>query len=99
MAELDGEMKIEIKVDEDVAAGKFANFTNVSNSPDEFIMDFLFVQPSPPPGFGKLMSRIILTPGHAKRLLDVLNDNVNEYEKRFGQINQGDNPESFGGIQ
>ena len=81
------EMKIEIKVDEATAAGNFSNFTNISNSPEEFVIDFLFVQPTPPPGFGKLVSRVILTPGHAKRLLESLGENVREYESRFGDIN------------
>lgn len=80
------EMKIEIKVDETTASGSFSNYTNISNSPEEFVVDFLFVQPTPPPGFGKLVSRVILTPGHAKRLLQTLGDNINEYESRFGEI-------------
>lgn len=50
------------------------------------MVDFLFVHPSPPPGFGKLMSRMILTPGHAKRLLMALTENVNRYENQFGEI-------------
>ena len=99
MVGFDDEMKIEVKVDEEVAAGKFSNYTNIAHSPDEFILDFLFVQPTPPPGFGKLMSRVILTPGHAKRLLELLNNNIDEYEKNFGSIKYGEKNDSFGGIQ
>jgi len=80
------DIKIEVKVDENVATGTFSNFTNISSSPEEFILDFLFVHPSPPPGFGKLMSRIVLTPAHAKRLMSVLGDNIRQYEERFGEI-------------
>jgi len=93
------DVKIEVKVDESIASGIFSNLTNISNSPEEFILDFLFVHPAPPPGFGKLISRIILTPLHAKRLLLALNNNVKEYEKRFGEINVKNQPENIKNIQ
>ena len=80
------EMKIEIKVDDREAAGHFANFANIAHSPEEFIVDFLFINPTPPPGFGKLVSRIILTPAHAKRLLMALTDNVSKFESSHGEI-------------
>ncbi len=80
------EMKIEIKVDDQIAAGNYSNFTNISHSPDEFIMDFLFLNPTPPPGFGKLQSRIILSPSHAKKVLLALQQNISQYENRFGEI-------------
>lgn len=80
------EMKIEIKVDESIAEGRFANFSNVSVSPEEFVVDFLAIHPSPPPGFGKLQSRIVMTPAHAKRLMEALDQSVREYEENFGDI-------------
>lgn len=79
------DVKIEIKVDDATAQGVFSNFLNVTHSPEEFIMDFLYVNPTPP-GFGKLVSRVILTPGHAKRILLALTDNVKNYEAKFGEI-------------
>ena len=81
------DIKIEVKIDEATAQGTFANFTNISHTPEEFVMDFLFVHPAPPPGFGKLLSRMILTPAHAKRLLMALTDNIGKYESQFGEIN------------
>jgi hypothetical protein len=80
------DVKIEIKVEENIATGMFSNFSNISHSPDEVIFDFIFVHPAPPPGFGKLMSRVIMTPGHAKRFLLALGQNIREYEERFGEI-------------
>ena len=80
------DVKVEIKVNEEIAAGVFSNFGNISVSPEEFILDFLFINPTPPPGFGKLVSRVIMTPGHAKRLLVALSENVRNYEANFGEI-------------
>lgn len=79
------ELKIEIKVDEKDATGHFSNFANIVHSPEEFIIDFLFINPTPP-GYGKLVSRIILTPQHAKSLLFALTDNINKYEAVNGEI-------------
>lgn len=80
------DLKIEVKVDENIAMGIYSNFSNVSHSPEEFVLDYIFVHPAPPPGFGKLMSRIVMTPGHAKRFLLALSQNIREYEDRFGEI-------------
>ncbi len=87
------DMKIEIKVDEGVASGVFANFANISHSAEEYIIDFLFVNPTPPPGFGKVVSRVIMTPGHAKRILMALTDNIRNYEEKFGEIKISSAPE------
>ena len=86
MDQINKDMKIEIKVDENTASGIFSNFANISHSSEEFIFDFLFVNPTPPPGFGKLVSRIVITPAHAKRLKYILEQNIKEYESRFQEI-------------
>jgi hypothetical protein len=80
------EMNVEIKVDENVAQGVYANFANITHSPEEFILDFLFINPAPPSGFGKLMARIVMTPGHMKRLCLAMQENISRYEDRFGEI-------------
>ena len=93
------EMKVEIKFDEETATGKFANIANISHSPEEFVVDFLFVNPSPPAPFGKLMSRIVMTPGHAKRLYAALQENISRYENSFGEISVNSNGGSQGHLQ
>ena len=42
---------------------------------------------------GKLMSSIIMSPGHAKRFLKVLSDNVTRYEQQYGEIKTQGQPE------
>ena len=82
----ENEIKVEIKFDEQTATGVFSNFANITHSPEEFIIDFLFINPAPPAGFGKLMSRIVMTPGHVKRLASAMQENINRYEERVGEI-------------
>ncbi len=80
------EIKVEIKVDDETASGKFTNFSNITQSNEEFILDFIFINPSPAPGFGKLVSRNIMTPGHAKRFMTALAEQIANYERHFGEI-------------
>ncbi len=99
MHQSDKDLKIEVKVDESVATGTYVNFSNISHSPEEFVLDFIFVHPAPPPGFGKLMSRVILSPSHAKRFLLGLKQNIEEYEERFGKIDFRANGDESGRLQ
>ncbi|MCX7633014.1 MAG: DUF3467 domain-containing protein [Turneriella sp.] len=85
-----GENKIEIHLDPEILKGTFANVTNIGHAKEEFVMDYLFIQQHPAP-FGKLVARIILTPGHAKRLLFALQENIRRYEEQFGAIDTGVN--------
>jgi len=88
------DVKIEIKADDAMAQGVFSNFLNITHSPEEFFFDFLYINPTPP-GFGKLVSRVILTPGHAKRILMALEENLKNYESKFGQIRIIQPPDSI----
>ena len=99
MSTQDQELKVEIKFDEQTATGVFSNFANITHSPEEFIMDFLFINPAPPAGFGKLMSRVVLTPGHMKRLAAAINENIARYEEHFGEIRVAENPSGNSPVQ
>lgn len=82
--------QLQIALDEDTAMGKFANLGFISHSPEEFVIDFIFRPPGSPKA--KVISRVLMTPGHAKRLLGALKENVEKYEKRFGKIKSTDVP-------
>src|SRR5437870_3260699 len=77
-------VQIPIKADDAVQAGTFSNLAQISHGPETFQVDFLVIHSHPP--FGKLVSRVILTPGHAKRLLRALQENLQRYEAAYGEI-------------
>lgn len=79
-----GEQKLNIELDEATAQGEYSNLAIVNHSPSEFVVDFVNIMPNAPKS--KVKSRIILTPQHAKRLLEVLGDNVARFEKQYGEI-------------
>jgi hypothetical protein len=74
-----------IKAEDEVAKGRFSNFAQVSSTPDSFVLDFSFVQG--PAGW--LLSRILLSPQHAKRLSVALSETIAKHEERFGKIEAG----------
>lgn len=86
-----GEGKIEVHLDPEILKGIYANVTNIGHSKEEFFLDYLMIQQHPAP-FGKLVARIIITPGHAKRLLYALQENIRKYEEQHGVIDSGLTP-------
>lgn len=71
-----------IKAEDDVGKGRFANMAQVSSAHESFILDFAFIQNKA----GWLLSRIILSPSHAKRFHRILGQTIAKYENRYGEI-------------
>ena len=79
--------QLSIELSEEVAEGIYSNLVMIAHSPEEFILDFIRVMPGVPKA--RVKSRIVVTPGHAKRLLAALADNVQRYEAQHGAIQEG----------
>ena len=71
-----------IKQPEHVAAGVYATAVVVSNTREEFFLDFLATYTAP----FRLAARVILNPVHVKRLLNALQNNIELYRKNFGAL-------------
>ncbi len=81
------EFKIEIALDDEIAQGVYSNLALINHSENEFIIDFIFIQPQQPKA--KVRARIITSPRHIKRFAMALSDNIAKYESRFGVIETG----------
>ncbi|MFA5104007.1 MAG: DUF3467 domain-containing protein [Candidatus Margulisiibacteriota bacterium] len=86
------EQQIRISLDEKTAEGKYCNIAMISHTENEFVADFAFVHPPA----GKVVSRIIMSPSHAKRFLKALGENISNFEKSFGPIKEAPEPPKFG---
>ncbi len=80
----DQKQQISIELGEKEAEGLYSNLAIISHSSAEFIFDFTRILPGVPKA--KVLSRIVMTPQHAKLLLHALHDNVTKYEGQFGEI-------------
>ena len=86
--------QINIELGEKEAEGIYSNLAIITHSPAEFIIDFTRVIPGVPKT--KIYARIITTPQHAKLLLNALRDNIEKYEKNFGEIKIHGEPSGSG---
>lgn len=76
--------KINIELGEKEAEGIYANLAIIAHSPAEFVIDFTRVLPGVPKS--KVFARIIMTPAHIKMFSDALADNVEKFERQYGEI-------------
>lgn len=98
MSDQKKQQQINIEIDEKTAEGIYSNLAVINHSVSEFVVDFISLMPGAPKA--KVKSRIILTPQHAKKLLNALNENVNKFEGVHGPIQEYDQPPiplNFGG--
>jgi len=83
--------QINIQTDAQTVTGVYSNLMMISHRKEEFILDFLFVQPQRTPqgqAVANLRSRVITTPEHMKRILKAIEENVSRYEQAFGPIQE-----------
>jgi len=76
--------EIQINTGDEILRGKYSNNMIAAHSADEFILDWLLNSPS---GV-HLVSRIIVSPSHIKRVIQALKENLDKYEKQFGSITE-----------
>ncbi|NPU82897.1 MAG: DUF3467 domain-containing protein [Syntrophaceae bacterium] len=76
------QQSVQIITGDDMARGRYSNNLAVAFNPEEFILDWLLSSP----GGIHLVSRIIVSPSHVKRIIDLLTKNLERYEEQFGRI-------------
>ncbi len=86
--------QLQIKISDEMLKGAYANAMQVAHSREEFMLDFLNL--SPHLGTGVVTARVIMSPGHLKRVIAALTDNLKKYEDRFGKIEEAQSPEEIG---
>ncbi len=86
------QQQIQIKITDDIAKGVYSNAMEVKHNKDEFCLDFMNIFPP----IGAMTARIIVSPGHIKRMIGVLQENLEKYEKNFGSISEAEEPKKAG---
>jgi len=85
------DQQIAVQIDPQHGNGVYSNLMMISHRKEEFILDFMFLQPQRA-GKGQsiatLRSRVITSPEHAKRILRALGENVARYESAYGTIQE-----------
>ena len=82
--------QIQIKAKDEDIKGVYSNLMQIVHTKEEFILDFFLA--SPPQGV--LSSRVIMSPGHVKRMLKAFEENLKKYEDKFGKIEEAKAPDA-----
>ena len=80
--------EVKVKISDEIKRGAYCNLMIVTHTKEEFIMDFILA--SPPEAV--VTSRVIMSPGHMKRTISALQENLAKYEQQFGKIEAAPEP-------
>jgi hypothetical protein len=84
------QQQVQIKADEKELLGQYSNLVMIHHTAEEFTLNFIYIFPN---GLqGKVVSSLIVSPGHAKRLWRALGENISRYETQFGPVREGPVP-------
>jgi hypothetical protein len=79
---------LNVKIGDEELKGRYSNLLRIAHTREEFILDFINVVPPQ----ATVVSRVAISPGHLKRIIRALADNVDKYEKAYGEIRQAPEP-------
>lgn len=85
---------LNVKIGDEELKGRYSNLLRVTHTREEFILDFL--NAVPPQAI--VASRLITSPGHLKRIVRALTENLERYEKAFGAIQEAPAPIEGGDV-
>jgi DNA gyrase inhibitor GyrI len=87
--------KMEIKIADNIPGGQYANALQIRHNQDEFLLNFLNITPPN----GRVSGKIMTSPGHFKRFVNAMLDNLKKYEENFGEIKEASSPEKNIGFE
>lgn len=82
------QQQIQIKATDEKLRGEYSNAIKILHTKEEFVLDFMNIFPPT----GTLNSRIILSPGHFKRMIMAMGESLKKYEEQFGSVQKSDEP-------
>ena len=88
MAEKPAQQELKIAFPEGLRGGAYSNYARISHTKEEFVLDFMMITPP----IGSVTARVIMSPGHSKRLLSALKANLDKYEGNFGPVTEAAEP-------
>lgn len=72
----------EIKIADNIPGAEYTNLAQINHNKEEFQMIFANIVPPS----GRVVAKVITTPGHFKRMIAAMQDNLKKYEEKFGVI-------------
>lgn len=76
--------KNEIQITDNIPGAEYSNLAYINHNKEEFQLIFTNVVGAS----GKVVSKVITSPGHFKRLVNAMNENLKSYEEQFGEVKE-----------
>ena len=80
--------EVKITFPDNLKGGVYSNMMVVTHTKEEFVLDFMMVTPP----VATVTSRVVISPGHMKRMISALAQNVGKYEDKFGKLTAAEEP-------
>ena len=88
MAEQPAKKEVKVSFPENLRGGVYSNSMVVTHTKEEFILDFMMITPP----VGSVTARVVISPGHMKRMVSALTENLKKYESKFGKLAEAPEP-------
>lgn len=80
----DKQKDAQIQIADNIPGAEYSNVAQINHNQEEFQLTFLSIAgPS-----GRVVSKVITTPSHFKRLVAAMADNLKKYEEQFGEVKE-----------
>jgi len=79
----------QIQINDSIPGGEYANSAWINHNEEEFQMIFANIVGQS----GKVTAKITTTPGHFKRMIAAMTENLKKYEEKFGAVKQAEQSE------
>jgi hypothetical protein len=80
--------ELNIKISDEELRGRYSNLLRVTHTREEFVLDFINLVPPQ----GIVSARVVVSPGHAKRIIGALQENLTRYEQAHGPVAEAPAP-------
>lgn len=88
MQEKPTQEQVQIVFPDSVKGGVYSNMMRVTHTKEEFVLDFMMVMPPA----GSVTARVVISPGHMKRMIAAMTENMGKYESQFGKLTAAEEP-------
>lgn len=85
----------QIQIKDTIPGAEYANLLNVVSGKEEFVMMFANVVA----GSGRVVGKIMTSPGHLKRIIKALEHSLKQYEDKYGNVDIAESPKDEIGFQ
>ncbi len=81
-----GSQQKQLQVADNIPGAEYANAMQTRHNRDEFQLVFFSIFPPS----GKVSGKIITSPGHFKRMVKAMQENLQKYEEQYGEIKEAE---------